>query len=50
MLSDYLNPTYGADSLRQAMLYVLPPIMLWSSFHFYKAAKTLPEDLAAAPE
>lgn len=50
MLSDYLNPTYGVDSLRQAMLYVLPPIMLWSSFHFYRAAKTLPEDLAAAPE
>jgi predicted MFS family arabinose efflux permease len=49
LLSDYLNPLYGADSLRQAMLYVLPVVTLWSSFHFYKAAKTLREDLAAAP-
>ena len=50
MLSDYLSPTYGVDSLRQAMLFVLPVVMLWSSFHFYRAAKTLPEDLAAAPD
>ena len=49
-LSDYLSPAYGVDSLRQAMLYVLPVIMLWSSFHFYRASKTLREDLKAAPE
>jgi hypothetical protein len=50
LLSDYLSPAYGVDSLRQAMLYVLPAIMLWSSFHFYRASKTLREDLKAAPE
>ena len=50
MLSDHLSPNHGADSLRQAMLYVLPAVMFWSSFHFYKAASTLREDLAAAPD
>ncbi len=50
MLSDYLQPSLGADSLRYAMLYLLPPIMFWSSCHFYLAARTLRDDLAAAPQ
>jgi MFS family permease len=50
ILSDYLAPEHGVDSLRQAMLYVLPAIIIWSSFHFFRAAKTLREDLAAAPQ
>ena len=50
VLSDSLNPTYGVHSLRQAMLYVMPVVMLWSAFHFYLAAKTLREDLAMAPD
>ncbi|MFT6892065.1 MAG: MFS family permease [Halioglobus sp.] len=49
-LSDYLQPAFGVDSLQQAMLYVLPIVMLWSAFHFLFAAKALREDLAAAPD
>jgi|TARA_B110000503_G_scaffold11168_2_gene15184 predicted MFS family arabinose efflux permease len=50
MLSDYLQPSLGVDSLRYAMLYLLPPVMFWSSCHFYLAARTLRDDLAAAPQ
>lgn len=49
ILSDYLAPTYGIDSLRYAMLYIIPAISVWSVCHFYLAAKTLRGDLAAAP-
>ncbi|MFT6093355.1 MAG: putative MFS family arabinose efflux permease [Pseudohongiellaceae bacterium] len=50
MLSDYLNPTLGAESLRYAMVYLVPTVLFWSSCHFYLAARTLREDLAAAPD
>jgi predicted MFS family arabinose efflux permease len=50
MLSDTLLPTLGQESLRYAMLYVLPAIMFWSACHFYLAARSLREDLAAAPQ
>lgn len=49
LFSDYLEPTFGAHSLRQAMLYLLPIVMAWSSVHFLLAARTLRADLAAAP-
>ncbi|MEH6606346.1 MAG: MFS transporter [Pseudomonadales bacterium] len=50
MLSDYLQASLGVESLRYAMLYVLPAIMFWSACHFYLAARTLRADLAAAPD
>ncbi|MFT5483165.1 MAG: MFS family permease [Halieaceae bacterium] len=50
MLSDYLAADHGRESLRYAMLYVLPVIAVWSVCHFYLAARTLREDLAAAPD
>jgi MFS family permease len=50
ILSDYLEPTLGVESLRYAMLYLLPIAMFWSACHFYWAAGTLREDLANAPE
>jgi len=50
MLSDYLQPTLGAESLRYAMLYVLPAVMFWSACHFLLAARSLRVDLAAAPD
>ena len=50
MLSDFLNPQFGDNSLRMAMLFVIPPILLWASLHFYLASKTLREDIAAAPQ
>ncbi len=49
-LSDALEPTLGQESLRYAMLYVLPIAMTWSIIHFWLAAQTLREDLAAAPD
>jgi MFS family permease len=50
LLSDYLEPTWGIHSLRQAMLYLLPAITLWSASHFYLAGKNLRQDLANAPD
>ena len=49
LLSDYLQGSQGADSLRYAMVYLLPAMMFWSACHFYLAARTLRADLAAAP-
>ena len=49
MLSDFLQASEGAHSLRQAMLYLLPPIMAWSTVHFLLAARSLRADLERAP-
>ena len=50
VLSDLLAPTLSQESLRYAMLYLLPIAMTWSVFHFYMASKTLKQDLAQAPD
>ncbi|MEC7107580.1 MAG: MFS transporter [Pseudomonadota bacterium] len=50
LLSDQLAPTLGQESLRYAMLYLLPAMMTWSVIHFYLASRTLKEDLANAPD
>ena len=50
ILSDQLGPSLGVDSLRYAMLYCLPAAMLWSVFHFYRAANFLKDDLERAPQ
>lgn len=50
LLSDYLAPGYGVDSLRYAMLTLIPAAMAWGAIHFYLASLTLREDLAAAPD
>ena len=50
LLSDLLAPTLGQESLRHAMLYLLPAMMTWSVVHFYLASRTLKEDLANAPD
>jgi predicted MFS family arabinose efflux permease len=49
IVSDLLAPTFGTESLRYAMLYIIPVIGIWSISHFYLAGKNLREDLAAAP-
>jgi predicted MFS family arabinose efflux permease len=49
VLSDQLSASHGADSLRLAMLYLLPAVMFWSACHFYCASKHLRKDLEAAP-
>lgn len=50
LFSDYLEPSLGVESLRYAMLYVLPAIMFWSACHFWLAGRSLRADLAAAPD
>jgi predicted MFS family arabinose efflux permease len=50
MFSDALQPSLGAESLRYAMLYLLPVVMLWSVCHFFMAGRTLKSDLANAPD
>lgn len=50
VLSDFLEPSLGEESLRHAMLYLIPAFMFWSSCHFYLASRTLREDLAASQD
>jgi len=50
MLSDYLAPSLGNESLRYAMLYVLPFVQLWAVLHFYLASRTFRDEVAAAPD
>jgi predicted MFS family arabinose efflux permease len=45
VISDLLAPTYGAESLRFALL-ISSFANLWGAFHFYRAGLTLREDLA----
>jgi MFS family permease len=49
VLSDYLEPSLGVESLRTALIYVVPLASVWSAIHFVLAAKHLRTDLAAAP-
>ena len=50
LLSDFLAPTLGAESLRYSMLALLPSVMIWSSIHFYLASRTMLKELEMAPE
>lgn len=50
VLSDFLTPSMGVESLRYAMVILLPTVMVWSSIHFFLASRTLREDLKMAPE
>ena len=50
LLSDHLEPTLGLESLRYAMLYLIPAASFWSAIHFWRASKTLQADLARAPD
>ena len=50
MLSDFLAPSLGVDSLRYAMLYLLPAALTLSGICFLLAARHLRQDMAAAPD
>ncbi len=50
LLSDYLAPTMGVESLRYAMVYLIPGALFWSSCHFMLASRSLRDDLANAPD
>jgi len=45
VLSDLLNPLFGADSLRYAML-MTSFVALWAALHFWKAGEAVAHDLA----
>ncbi|AQA19231.1 MFS transporter [Halioglobus japonicus] len=40
-LSDYLAPELGSESLRHAMLYIIPATAAWASLHFFIGSKHL---------
>jgi predicted MFS family arabinose efflux permease len=46
MLSDVLRATHGPESLRLALLVVVP-LYLWSAAHYFAASRTLSADLRA---
>jgi MFS transporter, Spinster family, sphingosine-1-phosphate transporter len=46
VLSDVLQTTHGRDSLRFALLFVLP-FYLWAAYHYNAAGRTISSDLAA---
>lgn len=50
MLSDALEPTLGAESLRYAMLSLIPIASVWSALHFYLGSRHIAQDLNAAPK
>ncbi len=50
LLSDLLQPTYGTDSLRYALLILVPVALTWSGIHYLLAARYIREDLNRAPD
>jgi MFS family permease len=45
LVSDWLVPTFGTESLRYALLSVVLTFSVWSILHYTLAARTLREDL-----
>jgi MFS family permease len=45
MASDFFGARYGSASLRYSILSVVVVAYSWAAFHFYRAARTLREDL-----
>lgn len=46
-LSDLLEPKYGVESLRFALLWTVTLGAVWSAFHYFMSARNLREDLRA---
>ena len=44
ILSDILQPSYGDESLRCALL-ILSTVQIWAAYHYYQAGKSLKDDL-----
>ena len=44
ILSDILQPSYGDESLRYALL-ILSTVQIWAAYHYYQAGKSLKDDL-----
>lgn len=49
IISDLLEPSFGQESLRYALL-IFSPGFLWCAFHAWKAADTVEEDIRALEE
>lgn len=47
ILSDLLNPTFGEDALRFAMM-IMSLVAVWSGWHFWQVTRSIREDLLAA--
>lgn len=47
IVSDLLTPIYGTEAIRYALLSVVAVGSIWSSAHYFLAARTLREDLKA---
>ena len=50
MASDYLQPRFGNDSLRYAILAVVVISTAWAALHFLLATKTIRQDLGEAEQ
>ena len=50
LLSDFLAPDLGVESLRYAMLYLIPAALALSGACFLLASRNLRQDMAAAPD
>ncbi|MEM7610337.1 MAG: MFS transporter [Pseudomonadota bacterium] len=48
-MTDLLEPSYGNDAARYALL-AMNIVGVWSTWHYYKAGKYLPADLARASD
>lgn len=49
VLSDFLKPEYGEESLRIALMFVFL-FNIWAGIHYYIAGLTLREDLDSNPD
>ena len=49
-VSDMINPTYGIESIRYALLIVIPVSTIWSATHYFIAARHIRSDLELAPK
>ena len=50
MLSDFLEPQYGEESMRYSLLVVTCVILPLAVWHYYRAGKWIDADLARASE
>ena len=48
-MSDYMEPSFGVDSLRYAMSITLL-VNIWCALHYYLAARTIRADFELAPD
>ena len=50
LVSDWLAQSQGSESLRYALLFIVPPALIWSGVHYWRAGHYLVSDLEVAPE